>query len=68
MTKPRRKVVHLEDGEWFRVPMKDHREMCCGCGLVHDVEYRKVGRRIEFRATVNHRATAAARRSRDFEA
>lgn len=62
---PPRKVVHLEDGQWFRIDnLKSHREICCRCLLAHDIEYRRVGRHLEFRATINARVTAALRRRR----
>ena len=63
---PKRVIVHLEDGQWFRITMKQQREMCCDCHLVHDIDYRKRGRFLEFRATQNARATAAARKSFKF--
>jgi hypothetical protein len=67
MTAPkpkRRDVIQLVDRQWCRVNMKDHREVCCDCGLAHDVQFRKAGRHIEFRATRNGRATAAARKAK----
>ncbi len=63
---PRKRVIQIEDGEWIDIDMRKQREMCCDCHLVHDVDYRKNGRRLEFRATVNARATAAARRGFKF--
>lgn len=52
----------LLDGEWMTPVRKGFQEQCCGCGLVHVVDYRIVDGKIQFRATVDNRATAAARR------
>ena len=45
-----RKVVHVEDGEWVTISWKKQREMCCGCGLEHDVDYRVEDGHLQFRA------------------
>ena len=52
----------ITDGEWIRPRKKKHRHQCCGCGLVHDQEYRIEDGRIEYRVFRNDRATAAVRR------
>jgi hypothetical protein len=54
----------LIDGEWIRPKRRKFREMCCDCGLTHDLDFRIVDGEIEFRATRNNRATSAARRRR----
>ena len=38
-------------------------KQCCDCGLVHRLDFRIVGGRIEFRTRRDDRATAAARRA-----
>jgi hypothetical protein len=55
------KYEKLEDGEWYSQPKKD-RICCCDCGLVHDVEWRLRGRKIQTRHFRNARATAQVRR------
>lgn len=55
------------EGEWYRPTMKGHRNQCCGCGLVHVVDYRKLKVGLEVRVKVDQRATAAARRGFKFE-
>jgi hypothetical protein len=62
----RRPVVPIEDGEWVRISWRRQREMCCACHLVHDIDYRVVEGGLQFRAAVNKRATAAARRTLKF--
>lgn len=62
----RRKYDQLVDGEWMTPVRKGFKEQCCGCGLVHIVDYRLVDGKIQFRATVDNRATAAARRKFKF--
>ncbi|HEY1361499.1 MAG TPA: hypothetical protein VGF60_04595 [Xanthobacteraceae bacterium] len=70
----RRRTYHvIPYGAWTRPRMRDFREQCCDCGLVHRLDFRIVGRRrsargrgrapwIEFRTRRDERATAAARR------
>ena len=53
-------------GEWTRPRLRDFREQCCDCGLIHRLDFRIVGGRIEFRTRRDDRATAAARRSFKF--
>lgn len=38
----KRKVVHVDDDEWCTIEWVGQREMCCGCGLRHVVDYRVV--------------------------
>jgi hypothetical protein len=49
-------------GEWTRPRMRNFREQCCDCGLIHRLDFRIVDGRIEFRTRRDDRATAAARR------
>jgi hypothetical protein len=69
-------------GEWIRPRMRNFREQCCDCGLIHRLNFRIVddnegarpptkGRQhprlhIEIRTRRDDRATAAARRSFKF--
>lgn len=44
-------VRQLEDGEWFKVSnRKDHRDICCECGLEHRTEYKFVKGKLVFRS------------------
>lgn len=52
----------VEGTEWFHLPRGGMRIACCDCNLVHDLDYRKRGGRIEIRMARNERATAALRR------
>lgn len=67
MTRARRPTLWLEDDEWYRPDMKNAREMCCDCGLVHDVDYRVRRGRVEIRARQNPQSTANARRMFGFK-
>jgi hypothetical protein len=49
-------------GEWTRPRMRNFREQCCDCGLIHRLDFRLVDGRIEFRTRRDERATAAVRR------
>jgi hypothetical protein len=53
-------------GEWTRPRMRNFREQCCDCGLIHRLDFRIVHGRIEFRTRRDDRATAAARRTFKF--
>jgi hypothetical protein len=53
-------------GEWSRTRMKNFREQCCDCGLIHRLDFRIVDGKVEFRTRRDDRATAAARRSFKF--
>jgi len=57
---------YVEDrGEWFAFTLAGGaRQQCCGCGLTHDIEVRRKGRRYQMRILRHERATAAARRAR----
>ena len=50
---PRKKlpVVHVDDGEWVTISWTKQRERCCNCDLEHDVDYRVVDGKLQFRAT-----------------
>ena len=61
-------------GEWTRPRMRDFREQCCDCGLIHRLDFRIVdgrkgtrarlrGIKVEFRTRRDDRATAAVRRT-----
>ncbi|MCC6779757.1 MAG: hypothetical protein IT537_24515 [Hyphomicrobiales bacterium] len=49
-------------GTWTRPRLRNFREQCCDCGLIHRLDFRIVDGRIEFRTRRDDRATAAARR------
>ncbi len=56
----------VTDGEWIKPLMSGWRMKCCSCSLVHVVKFKVIrqGKRntVLLSATVNNRATAAARR------
>jgi hypothetical protein len=52
----------IKYGEWTRPRLRNFREQCCDCGLIHRLDFRIVDGRIEFRTRRDDRATAAARR------
>ena len=54
---------HVTDGEWIEVPMRNHRDQCCDCGLIHRMNFRINNRgRLEVQAFRDARATNGARR------
>ena len=63
----RRIAYHvIKYGEWTRPRLRNFREQCCDCGLIHRLDFKIVDGRIEFRTRRDDRATAAARRSFKF--
>ena len=48
--------------QWTRPRMRNFREQCCDCGLIHRLDFRIVDGRVEFKTRRDDRATAAARR------
>lgn len=54
-------VIQIYDGSWYALSTFS-RDICCGCGLVHDTEFKLENGKIMFRATVNQRETRKHRR------
>jgi Zn-finger protein len=52
-----------DDGwtEWIQ-PRRGYKMRCCDCRLVHELEFRVRGSRVQYRARRHERATAASRR------
>lgn len=67
VTKPRSEYYHVTDGEWIEVQMRNNRDQCCDCGLIHRIDYRINDKgKIEMRAYRDPRATNGARRHFNF--
>lgn len=49
-------------GEWIQPVRRGYRMACCDCGLVHLVDFRIVGGRVQFRAARATKATSDRRR------
>lgn len=63
----------LEDDSWVSPRRRGFRLACCDCGLIHVLNFRLVptlngGRKIQFQAFRDNRATAAHRRGRSMRA
>ena len=55
------KEYHITDGVWHDI----HSHMsCCDCGLVHRIEYRQVGKKLQARAWRCKKLTAENRKQR----
>ena len=58
----------VKTGQWVKPKRKGYRMACCSCGCVHRLDFRLQandhgpGKRIEFRAELDKRATAMVRR------
>ena len=50
--------------EWVQPVRRGYKMGCCDCGLVHDVDFRIVNGRVQFRVRRNARSTAMVRRHR----
>lgn len=48
--------------EWVTPIRNGYKLGCCDCGLVHEIDFRVVKRRIQFRVRRNNRSTAMMRR------
>lgn len=51
-----------QPNEWIRPVSRDYKMACCDCGLVHNLDFRIVDDRVEFRVRRNNRSTAMVRR------
>lgn len=51
-----------KSGEWVQPVRKGYKMCCCDCGLVHNVDFRVKGGRVQFRVFRNNRSTALVRR------
>ena len=55
---------------WINPPLnKPFKMLCCGCGLVHKIQFQIVdnGKHVLFKVDIDHRATGQARRWRKNE-
>lgn len=57
------------DGEWMDCTLRGDKDMCCGCCLVHKIDYRIITygkyadkQRIQRRVWTDRKATASARK------
>jgi hypothetical protein len=66
MAKKRRKIEHIEDGQWVMPVMRNHLSLCCDCALAHSVDYKVVDGRVWYRASRDGIATSNARRGEKF--
>ncbi len=57
----------VNDGQWHRPVMKNHKLACCDCGLVHTMNYRIVGNKIEFKAERDEKLTRSLRRRKQYK-
>lgn len=65
---PTSRYYQITDGEWVVIPWKGFKDQCCSCGLVHKTDYRvRPDGALEFKCSVDNRATAAVRRAFKFE-
>lgn len=60
------KYHQIVEGEWTAIAKRNHKDMCCDCGLVHWIDTREVSGVLEVRKRIDRRATAAARRAFNF--
>ena len=58
----RREYYHVTDGEWIQVPMRNYKEQCCDCGLIHRMNFRIKDGRVEIQTFRDGRATSGARK------
>lgn len=51
------------DGEWIQPVMKGYKMSCCDCGLVHVLNFKIVGKKIQLQAFRDNRASSSKRRN-----
>ena len=62
---PDNTYYQVTENEWVDIVWSGFKEQCCGCGLVHVTDYRVTpAGGLQFRATVDRRASAAVRRGK----
>lgn len=44
------KYKKAKDGEWIQPIIKGYQLECCGCGLIHTIDFRIIKGKIQFRA------------------
>jgi len=59
---PVKGFIQMQENVWYRLDSPEVTE-CCDCGLVHHTEYMFENGRIFWRAIVDKKATAAARKA-----
>lgn len=64
MKKKEKPSIQLWDGSWYKLD-DGYLHECCGCGLVHNVDYKLDNGSIFMRWKVNDRETKKARKLRN---
>lgn len=57
-----KRLVKVKDAEWVQPVMRNYIMGCCDCGLVHRVDFRIVGDKVQMRASRARNYTARQRR------
>ena len=52
----------VNSNEWVQPIRKGYKMACCDCGLIHEMDFKIVKNRVQFRARRNNRATGQFRR------
>jgi hypothetical protein len=45
----KRPSVQVFDGEWVTISWVGQHEQCCNCGMLHEIDYRVKGGKLQFR-------------------
>ena len=59
-----RRYITATDGEWIQPVRRGYHMACCSCGVVHRMDFRIVGERVQFRAWHAPRLTARNRKAK----
>jgi hypothetical protein len=57
-----KEYVAIDADSWQTPKVNGYRVACCDCGLVHELDFRIRGGKVQYRVRRNNRATAAKRR------
>ena len=62
--KKRLRYKSVKDGEWQQPIKRGYKMVCCDCGLVHRMQFRVFGGRVQLRGWRMVRETAQYRKQR----
>lgn len=57
-----KRYLKINTNEWVQPVKTNYKMACCDCGLIHEMDFRIIKNRVQFRARRNNRATGQFRR------
>jgi len=56
-----KKYKQAKEGKWIQPVQKGYGLCCCDCGLIHKIDFRIKGKKVQFRAYRDNKATKKQR-------